>query len=794
MDSPTRSSSAPSHDLRSIPSIGSPFATPKPGLNGRSSSGNLPTPSRIRPSGSLNTPRARLPSAVAMPPPTSPMSSRSVSLNDRLIDAMDTSDPDVFSKGMQDRSRQLKSANMTSTRSDSVTSIRSSAVDDHALIEQLQSRISALEYDNERLRTAQSSFDAKADQQAQDGLDDALSKIANLEASLAASITEKENQEARIKTLEDDGHRLQAALDAQNLAKENDIEALRGKLNAELAATEELRTKISEHEVATRDKEAAIVAKDGMITSLESRIAAVTTELHDEKIELGAQIDELRSAGQETIALYEERLSAADSQRYDLEHRISTLETRLQNAQKATSPPPPSLTGASAAEIDNETLREQIVHLQRKIATMEDALEDAQTSAEREESIMGERMKRLKEKEDAMRKELNDGRKETEQLLKSEAKAKSRIEEIEEALRESTVALENARAEVETLRSEMANLDGLVANSSGGDLFSRVAEAAQRAANDKAEYTKEIAQLQETIEQYRASERTSVKEDDETRNLKLENTSLHERLDDQQTKMNALLQSLDDTTKELETLRKKQNRDVTINNGLQEALRTVPPAPSSKNDASAAKEEITGLKHIVQELQKENVASIQRIKILESENELLASEANQLRQEVQILEENLDKSLDQEEADAGGTNEDSPRKLREQKGRLETEQEQLRKRLVEVEMKSTRTIHDLNKEISELEALVESKIYREDELEQEVERLRQQVARQDKKLTKGSVEVAKEEGVCEICERPGHDIFGCDVLNKGAEAELFCEDCESHGHRASDCPHSLDVF
>lgn len=87
---------------------------------------------------------------------------------------------------------------------------------------------------------------------------------------------------------------------------------------------------------------------------------------------------------------------------------------------------------------------------------MEDALEDAQASAEREESIMQERMKRLKEKEDAMKKELNDGRKETEQILKSEAKAKSRIEEIEEALRESTVALENARAEVENLRSELA--------------------------------------------------------------------------------------------------------------------------------------------------------------------------------------------------------------------------------------------------------------------------------------------------------------------------------------------------
>lgn len=41
---------------------------------------------------------------------------------------------------------------------------------------------------------------------------------------------------------------------------------------------------------------------------------------------------------------------------------------------------------------------------------------------------------------------------------------------------------------------------------------------------------------------------------------------------------------------------------------------------------------------------------------------------------------------------------------------MQNESEQLRKRLSESEMKHARQIHDLNKEITELETLVEAKV------------------------------------------------------------------------------------
>ncbi len=104
-------------------------------------------------------------------------------------------------------------------------------------------------------------------------------------------------------------------------------------------------------------------------------------------------------------------------------------------------------------------------------------------------------------------------------------------------------------------------------------------------------------------------------------------------------------------TTELDTLRKKLNREGSVNGYELKA----PVSPSSKHDLAAARDEIIGLKcvfsfsvssgaqlrltpcltrgrHIVQELQKDNAAHTQRSNVLESENKLLLSETEQLRE------------------------------------------------------------------------------------------------------------------------------------------------------------------
>ena len=117
--------------------------------------------------------------------------------------------------------------------------------------------------------------------------------------------------------------------------------------------------------------------------------------------------------------------------------------------------------------------------------------------------------------------------------------------------------------------------------------------------------------------------------------------------DSDQNTVAALRRELEERSAEIDTLRKKNNREVSITG---DPSRPTPLSPSSKNDMNAARDEIKGLKsvanslsasfslivvtfrHIIQELQKENQTVKQQAKFMESENQLLMNETEQLRQ------------------------------------------------------------------------------------------------------------------------------------------------------------------
>ncbi|KAG1765492.1 hypothetical protein EV702DRAFT_1204525 [Suillus placidus] len=813
--SPSRGPPAP--DLNIHPSD-SPFTTPKAGAAPRAPnvySGALTPGLKGRPS--LNTPRPRIPSAIAMPPPASPARSASFTSTYSLNDGPDLAHEDptsrvqlrssmdltASSQALQDKINQLllgqsilppKTSGTSPYRPSSVTSLRSAFPDNDVQKDVLHSRLKSLERENASLRDSADA--ARADvalvQALESERDVALASVSSTENQLRTLERKLTERESKIESLE--------RVKNENETRVADLQA---KLDTSESLVKSLKEAIAVKEGVEHDRDALLKAKNDEIGLLEGRLEKVSGELEADRKELNAQIDELRQAGQETIALYEERLSTADSSRYELEDRVVFLEDQVKKASTPLSPSAVLQRATSAAEIDNENLREQVQHLQRKLIALEDSLEDAHAVSEREEAAVRERIKRFKDKEDVMRCELNEGRKTVEQVLKAEALAKVRVEEVEEALRESTLALENAQAEIEILRSDVA-VAGLETDG--------VPDSQKLKADERTRLTEEIQELRDEINQLRSSaaeftSASSTADDD---------TNWQAKYEQVQKEVLVLRKGLEERGSELDTMKKRLNRDIPVN-GIQEPTRTL---TSSKQESA----EVMGLKHIVQDLQQETSAVTQRNKLLESENRLLMSETDQLRQELKLLEENIEQSLLREEAALGTHN--TLASGDEQMARLENELEQLRKRLAEAEMKTARVTHDLNKEIGELEALVESKIYREDELEQELERLKEKLSRNNKKSTKNSLEPtdlpprkrsstpnnfnqSSSEDVCEICERPGHDIFTCDLLRdetppgrnqnavkktNGDPSDLFCVDCEGHGHVAADCPHSLDVF
>ena len=238
---------------------------------------------------------------------------------------------------------------------------------------------------------------------------------------------------------------------------------------------------------------------------------------------------------------------------------------------------------------------------------------------------------------------------------------------------------------------------------------------------------------------------------------------------------------------------------------------------SSRTKDDTLRDQVSGLKIMMQELQKENTAYASKIRSLETENKILITDTEDLREAVKTLEQAIDESIQREEemlkeeqeGTTGGDSESSQRTVRE--ARLEVDQ--LRKKLTDAEKKSAKTISELNKEVADLESLVEAKIYREDDLEREIERLKDKLQRAQSKSSKSSggdylssksmsrgshtrsstvtqqtVSKLEEEPAnlkCDVCEQPGHDVFNCPILKDDstpATDDLYCVDCDSRGH------------
>ncbi|KAG9078185.1 hypothetical protein FRC06_008498, partial [Ceratobasidium sp. 370] len=335
--------------------------------------------------------------------------------------------------------------------------------------------------------------------------------------------------------------------------------------------------------------------------------------------------------------------------------------------------------------------------------------------------------------------------------------------------------------------AEVADLEGLKAANGTTDGEATPTSGGAVARDD----SMLVAQLRRELEEVRkaaeVAERTEMELHEQLEALekdKVELEHLVEATTIKQTADQKLIAELQERTLKL------SSRDTLKRVASQEQLRAESPdARRNSVDSDSSKmskgsggpgkrEQIAGLKHIISRLEEEIRQWTSKCAMLEQENKLLQSDTEQLQVAVRRLEATIDERLGKEggEGEVGGSDGERIK-------RIETENELMKTKIMEMEQKHARAVLDLNKEITELENLVESKIYREDDLERELERYKEKLARATRSSSKLSGESILVNGGTNGTIKAGK-LFGprpdISVITSSGELNR-CELCESTG-------------
>jgi chromosome segregation ATPase len=160
-------------------------------------------------------------------------------------------------------------------------------------------------------------------------------------------------------------------------------------------------------------------------------------------------------------AIYEAKLSEAKSRRFDLEKTVRSLEDQLLEAQErrnqAALLPAEALKEAdTAAMIDNENLKAQVAHQQKKIVSLEDQNEELQVQIEKYDEAAIKANEKARDNERRLKEEIANGRSEISSLREQINKHKDRVAELAHALKDQGHTLASAQAEIESNRVDLA--------------------------------------------------------------------------------------------------------------------------------------------------------------------------------------------------------------------------------------------------------------------------------------------------------------------------------------------------
>ncbi|KAL1916221.1 uncharacterized protein VTP21DRAFT_5838 [Calcarisporiella thermophila] len=541
-------------------------------------------------------------------------------------------------------------------------------------------------------------------------------------------------------------------------------------------------------------------------------------ELRNANASLQKQLAELHTAGREAIAEYDAR--------------VASLESMLQDMKRAGQE---SLelheTAMARRQAEADELHRLLVEREERVAELEAEVEELRKVGEEALDAV-EELKRDKENAEAALAREQGGlralRAELDQVVKANAMAagEEHLKELfENEKRRLVEALDEERKRAEILARDKERL---------AESVKSLERSASEAAAKHNEVEQERAKLLEQISTL---------------------TTTFEELGAEKTRLLVQMEQLQ------QDLEREMERDAHGGETGQREKELI-------ERVAAQEEKISGLKHLVHELQRENSVSAQECRKLSSEKEKLVESQKKMEQELVDLMEEVEKLHAENmrgekrgsgvnggqggESTGGGTGEQTENEARlssqlaEKQLALDQlrrqhaqEARELRAKLAELEKAKQREINALNKDVAELETLVENKIFREAELEEMLERERKAVERLREELSMTKMLGSGDEGepraetragraaaavaaarrqqleedgydgkelYCDICEVVGHDIVTCKAVFErrgdtgswdaaAKNEQMYCANCEQFGlHETADCPNWDETF
>jgi CAP-Gly domain-containing linker protein 1 len=597
--------------------------------------------------------------------------------------------------------------------------------------------------------------------------------------------------------------------------KDKSIKDTAAKLQESEQLVESLKTTLASGGAKSDEVDKRVQAMDLEMKQLQERFTRLVEEKDKERQEYLSEIDDLKAAGEEAFDIFQKEQALSNEIIQETENKLVMLEARAQEAivevERQRDEALQGIKPTSVAEIDHQSLQEQLSRAQKRIIVLEDEIAEIGTVMQQEREASVRRKDRFAEIESRYKVDMAKLKADYKRVTSTEAEARTRIEELMEALEESRAALENERAELEILRtealvigsgshdqstserekarleSEIERLNGLLEGArSGKREISRKAEA----------HVKEIERLHTLVEEVRShlqiveADRNALEEKlsvqvDASKSQPESRYSLTVPSSTDSSLQSPTMSAFGDTTL-MGTVSSPGNSKRYSNNSNQSRKSRSSLGGQFPNSVETTMKEMTGLRSIVntlnQELTEIKVNSMLKEKELIGEVDMWKEEARKWQLIVESLKASSNGQIDSKDRNQSIESRlQVEKKLQEAQNQVQT----YRDRLQAIESQKQEEINKLNQDIADLEALCEATVWRREEQDAKKQELERQVAKLQRSLDRALNGASRQEE-----PSSSHDSM---PVKGGLTNGLVCDDCGESGHlMGDDCPYNKD--